>query len=126
MSKVLQELLALLKLEAIGVNRFRGRSQDLGFRNLFGGQVLGQSLSAAIQTLNAPTWVPHSLHAYFLRPGNVDDSVEDRKSTRLNSSHVRISYAVFCLKKKKKKQNKNNETIRRNLQIHFNYANQKI
>src|SRR5690554_7109605 len=30
----------------------------------------------------------------------------DRKSTRLNSSHVRISYAVFCLKKKKKKNNK--------------------
>src|SRR5690606_27777115 len=29
--------------------------------------------------------------------------VEDRKSTRLNSSHVKISYAVFCLKKKKKK-----------------------
>src|SRR5690554_7141169 len=29
----------------------------------------------------------------------------DRKSTRLNSSHVRISYAVFCLKKKKKQQN---------------------
>src|SRR5690554_5864597 len=32
--------------------------------------------------------------------------LEDRKSTRLNSSHVRISYAVFCLKKKKKKTNK--------------------
>src|SRR5690554_7620371 len=31
--------------------------------------------------------------------------IEDRKSTRLNSSHVRISYAVFCLKKKKKRQN---------------------
>src|SRR2546430_8510017 len=30
--------------------------------------------------------------------------VEDRKSTRLNSSHSQISYAVFCLKKKKKKQ----------------------
>src|SRR5436305_2696110 len=30
--------------------------------------------------------------------------MEDRKSTRLNSSHVRISYAVFCLKKKKKQQ----------------------
>src|SRR5690606_41181091 len=29
--------------------------------------------------------------------------IEDRKSTRLNSSHVKISYAVFCLKKKKKK-----------------------
>src|SRR6266498_5222930 len=32
---------------------------------------------------------------------------QDRKSTRLNSSHVRISYAVFCLKKKNKKTNKN-------------------
>src|SRR5436305_11054096 len=32
-------------------------------------------------------------------------ATEDRKSTRLNSSHVRISYAVFCLKKKKKKRN---------------------
>src|SRR5215475_14825662 len=31
------------------------------------------------------------------------DQIEDRKSTRLNSSHVKISYAVFCLKKKKKK-----------------------
>src|SRR5436309_5639781 len=30
---------------------------------------------------------------------------KDRKSTRLNSSHVKISYAVFCLKKKKKKKN---------------------
>src|SRR5690554_763178 len=33
-------------------------------------------------------------------------NAQDRKSTRLNSSHVRISYAVFCLKKKKKKKNK--------------------
>src|SRR5690349_22080964 len=38
----------------------------------------------------------------------------DRKSTRLNSSHVEISYAVFCLKKKKKKKNKlNNQVVRR-------------
>src|SRR5690349_23835532 len=36
----------------------------------------------------------------------------DRKSTRLNSSHVEISYAVFCLKKKKKK-NKNNSSVRK-------------
>src|SRR2546422_5426480 len=35
------------------------------------------------------------------------DSGPDRKSTRLNSSHGYISYAVFCLKKKKKKRNKN-------------------
>src|SRR5438477_9159332 len=37
-------------------------------------------------------------------------SRRDRKSTRLNSSHMSISYAVFCLKKKKKKNKKNNET----------------
>src|SRR5690554_7322809 len=37
---------------------------------------------------------------------NPTSTKEDRKSTRLNSSHVRISYAVFCLKKKKKKKKK--------------------
>src|SRR5256885_12570394 len=36
-----------------------------------------------------------------LRPGDLISAVEDRKSTRLNSSHLVISYAVFCLKKKK-------------------------
>src|SRR5438067_8469214 len=39
------------------------------------------------------------------RPG--PDTRSDRKSTRLNSSHVSISYAVFCLKKKKKKKKNN-------------------
>src|SRR3989442_9516182 len=38
-------------------------------------------------------------------PKIVRETIRDRKSTRLNSSHVRISYAVFCLKKKKKKTN---------------------
>src|SRR5690349_24238805 len=37
------------------------------------------------------------------RTGNDQERIQDRKSTRLNSSHVEISYAVFCLKKKKKK-----------------------
>src|SRR2546421_1907051 len=37
----------------------------------------------------------------------------DRKSTRLNSSHDQISYAVFCLKKKKNKKNKNNVECRK-------------
>src|SRR5688572_31582769 len=39
-------------------------------------------------------------------------SAEDRKSTRLNSSHSQISYAVFCLKKKKKKANKTYQTVK--------------
>src|SRR4051812_49817579 len=40
-----------------------------------------------------------------------NESLRDRKSTRLNSSHMSISYAVFCLKKKKKKNKTNNMTI---------------
>src|SRR5437868_13259329 len=44
---------------------------------------------------------------------------EDRKSTRLNSSHVSISYAVFCLKKKKKKKkNKQTTKKKKNTQLH--------
>ena len=69
MSQVLEDLVDLLTLEPIEENLFRGRSQDLGFRQLFGGQVLGQSLSAASQTVEAERHV-HSLHGYFLRPGD--------------------------------------------------------
>jgi acyl-CoA thioesterase-2 len=65
---VLEELLKLLKLEKIERNIFRGPSQDLGFGNVFGGQVLGQALSAACQTVTAERRA-HSLHAYFMRPG---------------------------------------------------------
>jgi acyl-CoA thioesterase II len=65
---VLEELLTLLKLEKIEDNIFRGQSQDLGFGSVFGGQVLGQALSAAYQTV-PPERSVHSLHAYFLRPG---------------------------------------------------------
>ena len=71
-----QELVELLRLEAVGNNCFRGHCQNLGFKNLFGGQVLGQSLSAGSQTLTEGEWAPHSLHAYFLRPGNVVDSID--------------------------------------------------
>src|SRR5690554_7679418 len=42
-------------------------------------------------------------YSVYMRHCASSESAEDRKSTRLNSSHVRISYAVFCLKKKKKK-----------------------
>src|SRR5205814_7037088 len=43
-----------------------------------------------------------------------DDGRPDRKSTRLNSSHLGISYAVFCLKKKKKKKKINKEKKKKN------------
>jgi acyl-CoA thioesterase II len=67
---VLQELIALLALEKLEVDLFRGQSQDLGWGTVFGGQVLGQALSAANQTVPADRPV-HSLHGYFLRPGDV-------------------------------------------------------
>ena len=74
MSKLLEDLLTLLKLEQIEENLFRGYSQDLGFRALFGGQVLGQALSAASQTVD-PTRHVHSMHGYFLRPGDASRPV---------------------------------------------------
>ena len=70
MTKPLDELIALLRLERLDEDRFRGASQDPGWGTVFGGQVLGQALSAAIETV-APDRRVHSLHAYFLRPGDV-------------------------------------------------------
>src|SRR5690242_21330595 len=49
---------------------------------------------------------PFYFHAVYLINLAGDDPTLDRKSTRLNSSHMSISYAVFCLKKKKKKKKK--------------------
>jgi acyl-CoA thioesterase-2 len=67
---VLEELIALLALEKLEEDLFRGQSQDLGWGTVFGGQVLGQALSAASQTVS-PDRPVHSLHGYFLRPGDV-------------------------------------------------------
>ncbi len=69
MTQTLDTLVNLLTLERIEENLFRGASQDLGFPQLFGGQVLGQVISAASQTVDAARHV-HSLHGYFLRPGD--------------------------------------------------------
>ncbi|EKE82934.1 acyl-CoA thioesterase II [Idiomarina xiamenensis] len=69
MSKVLTDLLNLLSLETIEQGIYRGQSQDLGFGAVFGGQVIGQALSAAKETLPADRH-SHSLHSYFLRPGD--------------------------------------------------------
>ncbi len=63
-----QELLALLDLEPIEVNIFRGRSPEGRSQRVFGGQVLGQALVAATRTVE--NRVCHSLHAYFLVPGD--------------------------------------------------------
>jgi acyl-CoA thioesterase-2 len=69
MSRVLDRLLELLELETIDEDVFRGPSQDLGWGTVFGGQVLGQALLAAGRTVDGRRKA-HSLHAYFLRPGD--------------------------------------------------------
>jgi acyl-CoA thioesterase-2 len=70
MLPVLADLLHLLTLERIEDNIFRGESRDLGGERVFGGQVLGQALTAATYTVTGRE--VHSLHAYFLRPGDVN------------------------------------------------------
>ncbi len=65
------ELVELLAPERLEDNLFRGQSRDIGTKYVFGGQVLGQALAAAQATLGSPR-AAHSLHAYFLRAGNID------------------------------------------------------
>ena len=70
MHPVLADLIELLSLERIEQNIYRGESRDIGSAQVFGGQVLGQALSAA--QLTVADRVAHSLHAYFLRRGDME------------------------------------------------------
>lgn len=83
----LDDLITLLDLEAIEVNIFRGVSPDENRQRVFGGQVAGQALVAATRTIDVPGRLVHSLHAYFLRPGDPNvpilyevDRIRDGKS----------------------------------------------
>ena len=66
---VLDELVTLLDLEQLELNLFRGVSPPLSPTRVFGGQVAGQALVAAGRTVPVDRAV-HSLHAYFIRPGD--------------------------------------------------------
>jgi acyl-CoA thioesterase-2 len=68
MSLAVGELLKTLDLEKLEENLFRGRSPQVGWQRVFGGQVIGQALVAACRTVEGRQ--PHSLHGYFLRPGD--------------------------------------------------------
>jgi acyl-CoA thioesterase-2 len=63
------ELVNLLDLEPLDVNLFRGRSPETDRQRVFGGQVAAQALIAAVRTVD-PAYHVHSLHSYFLRPGD--------------------------------------------------------
>jgi acyl-CoA thioesterase-2 len=77
MGAVLDELLALLELADAGGDVYVGESQDLGWGRVYGGQVLGQALSAAERTVDRMR-LAHSLHGYFLRPGDPARPIEYR------------------------------------------------
>jgi len=70
MSAAVTDLLAILDLEPLEENLFRGRSPQTTWQRVFGGQVVGQALVAACRTVDAASRPPHSLHAYFLLAGD--------------------------------------------------------
>ena len=74
MNPVLHDLLSLLQLKKIEESIFLGDSQDLGFHSVFGGQLMGQAVSAAQQSVTHDHRL-HSFHCYFLRPGHVNKPI---------------------------------------------------
>lgn len=69
MSLAVQELLAILDLERLEHNLFRGRSPDTSWQRVFGGQTIAQALVAAQRTVEPDRYV-HSLHGYFMLGGD--------------------------------------------------------
>ena len=104
MSKALDGLLSLLSLEQIEQGLYRGPSQDLGFKSVFGGQVMGQALSAAKETLAVDRKL-HSFHSYFLRPGDASrpivyevETIRDGKSfSTRRASAIQYGKTIFYL-----------------------------
>ena len=75
MPESLEDLVELLDLETIDADLYRGRQPQTSAQRVFGGQVLGQALVAASDTVD-PERVVHSLHGYFLRPGDTAVPIE--------------------------------------------------
>jgi acyl-CoA thioesterase II len=104
MAEALDALLDLLDLEQIEADIFRGRSPDDDRQRVFGGQVAGQALVAAGRTVPADRPV-HSLHAYFIRPGDpaipivytVDRVRDGRSFTTRRVSAIQHGKTIFTL-----------------------------
>ena len=105
MSSAVQDLLAILDLERLEVNLFRGRSPQVGWQRVFGGQVIGQALVAACRTVDVAGRPPHSLHAYFLLGGDPKvpiiyevDRIRDGKSfTTRRVVAIQHGEAIFTM-----------------------------
>ena len=105
MSSAVQDLLAILDLEQLELNLFRGRSPQVGWQRVFGGQVIGQALVAACRTVDVAGRPPHSLHAYFLLGGDPKvpiiyevDRIRDGKSfTTRRVVAIQHGEAIFTM-----------------------------
>lgn len=103
MSQISDSLTSILDLEHLERNLFRGRSPDVGWQRVFGGQVLGQALYAACRTVEDRR--PHSLHAYFLLPGDpaipivyeVDRLRDGRSFTTRRVLAIQKGEAIFAM-----------------------------
>jgi len=103
MSTAVQDLLGILDLETIEKNLFRGRSPQVGWQRVFGGQVIGQALVAATRTVEGRA--PHSMHAYFLLAGDPKvpivydvDRIRDGKSfTTRRVVAIQHGQAIFSM-----------------------------
>ncbi len=101
--KALDQLIEILDLEELEVNTFRGRSPLENRQRVFGGQVAGQALVAAGRTVEDR--IVHSLHAYFLRPGDTKipilyevDRIRDGKTfTTRRVVAIQRGQAIFHL-----------------------------
>src|SRR5882672_11957661 len=104
MGRALDDLIDLLELEQLEANLFRGVSPDEDRQRVFGGQVAGQALVAAGRTVDSERLV-HSLHAYFLRPGDpnipiifeVDRIRDGRSFTTRRVVAIQHGKAIFNL-----------------------------
>lgn len=102
--QAVDDLVRLLTLEAIEVNIFRGRTSDDNRPRVFGGHVAAQALVAAARTVE-PSRPVHSLHAYFLRPGDpaapilydVDRLRDGRSFTTRRVVAIQHGEAIFNL-----------------------------
>lgn len=103
MSAAVTELISILDLEQLDLNLFRGRSPQVGWQRVFGGQVIGQALVAAVRTVEGRP--PHSMHAYFLLPGDPKvpiiydvDRIRDGKSfTTRNVTARQHGHPIFSM-----------------------------
>jgi len=102
----IQDIVAILDLEPLEVNLFRGRSPQSRWQRVFGGQVIGQALVAACRTVEDVTMrPPHSLHAYFLLGGDPKvpiiyevDRIRDGKSfTTRRVVAIQHGHAIFTM-----------------------------